>query len=892
MIGQSISHYTILEKLGEGGMGVVYKARDTKLDRDVALKFLPERLRSSEQDKARFIQEAKAASALNHPHVCTIHDIGEAEGHLFIVMEHVDGTTVRKRLEQGPMSVNDAAGWGIQIGEALQEAHSRSIVHRDIKSDNIMVNSKDQVKVMDFGLAKLKGSLRLTKTSSTIGTLAYMSPEQIQGGEVDHRSDIFSFGVLLFEMLTGQLPFRGGHEAAMVYSIVNEEPESVEKHRSDVPPLLSNAIQRALEKNPGDRYQSVGEMVIELRRVLKQSTKVVTRSMAMPADLRSAGDRAGSLSGDAAPGGPPAPPPSLTGSRKPILFGIGALAAALLAAAVYFAATRPETPDPSAISFLEMKITRLTSSGKVRTAAISPDGKYVVYSVDDAGKQSLWVRQVATNSNVQIIPPEEINYAGLTLSNDGNYVYYNVSAITATVTSVYRIPVLGGASRKVLDDVMGAIAISPDGGRIAFNRVYQESGEFAILVANADGSGERIIGSHAGKLWLQGEPAWSPDGTHIATGLGKWEGGYHYALVTLRVADGKETTVSDYTWTRLPAVRWLPDGSTLVVNASDQGSWSGQLWQIIAATGRAIRVTNDLTSYASLSLTGDGKTICTVQMDGTSNIFVLPLAGGGPIRQVTSGKDDGTGGISWTPDGGLVYTSSEGGNIDLWKTALDGSGKRQLTTEAHIDNEPVVSPDGSFILYSSWQAGVPNIWRIQADGSGQRQLTTGGEDYRPDLAPDGTWFVFDSWDSGPLVVMQLPTDGGSPTQVSPSHGRSGVISPDGTLIAYAGAADSGAAGRTVRVIRRDGGSPLHTFALPVLAGQRIRWTRDGKGISIIDTRQGVSNVWIHPLDGGPPRQVTTFTADLLEDHDWSRDGTMLAVVRTSWKSDVLLMSAQ
>jgi serine/threonine protein kinase len=211
----------------------------------VALKFLPDRLRTSEQDKARFVQEARAASSLNHPNVCTIHDIQEHDSQLFIVMEYVDGMTLRSKLEAGPLSMNDAAGYGIQTGEALQEAHSKSIVHRDIKSDNVMVNAKNQIKVMDFGLAKLKGTLKLTKTSSTIGTLAYMSPEQIQGGEIDSRSDIFSFGVLLFEMLTCRMPFRGGHEAAMVYSIVNEEPDSLEKYRSDIPSVFGNLIQRA-----------------------------------------------------------------------------------------------------------------------------------------------------------------------------------------------------------------------------------------------------------------------------------------------------------------------------------------------------------------------------------------------------------------------------------------------------------------------------------------------------------------------------------------------------------------------------------------------------------------------------------------------------------------------
>jgi serine/threonine protein kinase/tetratricopeptide (TPR) repeat protein len=273
MIGQTISHYKILEKLGEGGMGVVYKAHDAKLDRDVALKFLPAHVSVSEETKARFLQEAKAAAALNHAHICTIHGVEEEGGQMYIVMEYIEGGTLRAKL---PFSkVNDALSVAIQIGEALQEAHSKGIVHRDIKADNIMLTSKGQAKVMDFGLAKLKGSLKLTKTSSTVGTLAYMAPEQIQVGEIDHRSDIFSYGVLLFEMLTGKLPFRGEHEAAMMYSILNEQPEPLQKHLPEVSAELVHVLNRALEKDPEDRYQHIDDMVSELRRVLKQSSRVV-----------------------------------------------------------------------------------------------------------------------------------------------------------------------------------------------------------------------------------------------------------------------------------------------------------------------------------------------------------------------------------------------------------------------------------------------------------------------------------------------------------------------------------------------------------------------------------------------------------------------------------------
>ncbi len=273
MIGQSISHYKILEKLGEGGMGVVYKAEDTKLRRIVALKFLPHHLDVNNTEQARFLQEAQAAATINHPHVCTVYDILEEGGQQFIVMEYIDGTTLKAHMPA--KNVQEALAYAVQIGDALKEAHAKGIVHRDIKPENIMVNAKNQIKVMDFGLAKLRGSLKLTRTSSTVGTLSYMAPEQLQGGEVDSRSDIFSFGVVLYELLAGRMPFHGEHEAAIMYSIVNEEPAPLQSLRPEFSPELDRIVRRALEKDIEDRYQHIDDMVSELRRLQKQTTRVV-----------------------------------------------------------------------------------------------------------------------------------------------------------------------------------------------------------------------------------------------------------------------------------------------------------------------------------------------------------------------------------------------------------------------------------------------------------------------------------------------------------------------------------------------------------------------------------------------------------------------------------------
>ncbi|MDI6767833.1 MAG: serine/threonine-protein kinase [Bacteroidota bacterium] len=381
MIGQTISHYKILEKLGEGGMGVVYRAEDTKLKRTVALKFLPKGLEAHEPERARFLQEAQAASALNHPNICAIHALGEYEYQQFIDMEFVDGKTLRELIVNGQLSIENCLTFAIQIGEALQEAHSHGIVHRDVKPENIMVNTKNQIKVMDFGLAKLKGPLKLTRTSSTVGTLAYMAPEQIQGEAVDARGDIFSFGIVLYEMLTGHLPFRGEHEAAMMYSIVNESPEPVQKFRSDLSSELLHILNRALEKDPEDRYQSVHDMVIDLRRVKKETSRVV-RSQSIDA-MRSGVDLSarqvepstGSLAEI-----PPsiAKPPIVTRpsiSRK-VWIAVTSIILIIAGISLYilFRPTESTTLDESSLRpVTDMKFNRLTATGKVNNVVISPE---------------------------------------------------------------------------------------------------------------------------------------------------------------------------------------------------------------------------------------------------------------------------------------------------------------------------------------------------------------------------------------------------------------------------------------------------------------------------------------------------------------------------------------
>jgi serine/threonine protein kinase len=890
MIGQTISHYKIIEKLGEGGMGVVYRAHDLKLDRIVALKFLPHHLTANEAEQARFLQEARAASALNHPNICAIHSIGEEGDKQYIEMEFVDGKTLRELIADRQLTIDNCLGYAVQIGEALQEAHSKGIVHRDVKMDNIMVNSKNQIKVMDFGLAKLKGSLKLTKTSSTVGTLAYMAPEQIEGGEVDARSDIFSFGVVLFEMLTGHMPFRGEHEAAMVYSIVNEDPEPIEKYRTDLSPVLVNLIQRALEKNPADRYQSMADMDIELKRLLKKTSKVVRSASQVT-------HRVGELEGAAATGEAPStlePISRKTPSmiwKKPFFVGAAIVAVIIVVGALYEFVLKKESNNQQTFSVQSMKVTRLTSNGKARQAAVSPDGRYVVFSTEESGKQSLWVRQVATNSNVQIVPPSDVNYSGLTISRDGNYVFYVAYQRTTGKSAVYQLPVLGGTPRRILDDVDFPIALSPDNKLLTFVRYNPATGIMALMVAKTDGSEPKELASHKGDQWFNGKPAWSPDGKVIACALGSWEGGYHLSVITVQVEGGAERRFSRQRWQSISDLQWLPDGSGIILSAEDRSSMMNQIWQLSYPDGTAIRTTNDLLDYASLSLTNDAQTLCMVQGDYRSSIWILPQGSVARAQQITNGRDEGAMGLVWTPDGKIVYGSSISGNIDLWIMDRDGKNQKQLTADTARDYEPAVSPDGKFILFGTDRSGIPNIWRMELDGSRPRPLTSGAENYNASISPDGKWFAFSSWVKGPQFIMKMSTEGGEQEQLSETNGYCPAISPDGKLIAYLHT-DEQTRNSQIVVMDAKGGKPVKQFEpLPTLPYWGVmRWTRDGSSLEYIDRRQGASNIWSQPLAGGSPRQVTDFKSDYLSLFDWSPDGKFLAVTRYSFSSDVVLMS--
>ncbi len=750
---------------------------------------------------------------------------------------------------------------------------------------------------MDFGLAKLKGSMKLTRTSSTVGTLGYMAPEQIGGGDVDARSDLFSFGVLIFEMLTGRLPFKGEHEAAIIYSIMNEDPEPLTKYLPDAPPELVLLVSKSLEKDPAERYQSVSEMLVDLRRLRKSAPRVTRQYSVQQSSAHVlVPSSAGAQTSDTA---------FQTGTTSRISPKTGILAkipkvglvAVLLASAIAIILLLTLKNDHVLPSISNVRMSRLTSAGNAGYATISPDGKYVVYAKGERGEVSLWIRQVASATDVMVIPPSDVLIEGTTFSNDGNYLYYTATLPGSPVPTVYRMPVLGGAPpRKIIEDVVGSVTLSPDDGRIAFFRTFPATGVEALFVANADGSGERNLIQRDGKnlfyISQGGAPAWSPDGSVIACPAGLTTDGFKVSIVTVPLENPRDIPITETFWQDVGRIVWYPDGSGLLVCSVTEGEQS-QISYVSYPGGEVSKITNDLLAYGptSLSITRDASAIVSAQTSSSSTVMVAPAGNGARTREITRGatRQDGGGGITWLSNQQIVYSSLSGKTINLWVSDLEGETARQLSFSTSVSVTPAANTGGGEIFYVSRDEKLPHIWKMKLDGSNPVRITE-SEDYNPEVSHDGKWLLFDSWKSGTRSLWRLQIDGKDTATLFCASATRPKISPDGRFV-LCRYYDEAEKRDRMGLLSFPDGKLLSLFDLPLTASANaFQWAPDGKSVHYVDTRKGISNVWAFDYAKNSTRQVSTFTSGRIFAFAWSPDGRNLAVAHGQTTSDVVLLT--
>jgi eukaryotic-like serine/threonine-protein kinase len=930
LVGQIISQYRVIERLGGGGMGVVYKAEDTKLGRMVALKFLPDDVSQDKLALDRFLREARAAAALSHPNICTIFEIGEYQGRSYIAMELLKGATLKHRISGGPLAFDTLLESGIQSADALDAAHSENIIHRDIKPANIFLTDRGQTKILDFGLAKIMAvpgndgrtesggvtldGANLTSPGIAVGTVAYMSPEQTLGKDLDSRTDIFSLGVVLYEMATGRQAFSGSTSAAVFDAILNRAPVAPVRINPDVPQELERIINKSLEKDRTMRYQTAADLRTDLKRLQRDSGS--SKTQASSVDNLSAANvataAAGSSGANSAAGVAPPPPPPTQGPRSAktsasgsgsaaIVLGeakkhkgklIAAVAViALIAATVAFFVFKPRGHQ-NTFNAQNMSIVRLTETGKASGVAISPDGQYVVYVLRDGEMQSLMVRQVATGSDVQILAPAVSTFYGLTFSPDGNYIYFTeASKENQLFSSLYKMPVLGGNPQQILRDIDTSISFSPDGKQFAFIRGIPDKGTFKLLAANADGSGEKLLTSMKGNISVAGllTPAWSPDGKTII--FASLLPSVSSQLNEFTVATAAVRTLFA-THGNLGRPHWLPDGDALLVPMREEsGGAQGQLWKISYPSGEAQRLTNDLTDYSLpwLDLTADGSAVVTVETTVSSDLWNAPGGDSAHATQITSGGPAIAGVSTLGTDRILIINR----NRELFTANYDGGSRTQV---AGSDRNILFAwgcGDGKHIVFAVPRGNATDIWRMDADGSNQLQLTHDKSALLPICSQDGSTVTFDYGDQ--LSTWRMGIDGSNPTSLALHNQTSPVVflSKDNKLVLYrVGHPDAPQLRDQLLAVPVGGGPPVFSFEVPLGSAQIVpHWSPDDHAVDMVLVRGGAANIWRQPVPSGAMKQITNFPGGLIRAFNWSPDGKTLFLARGSVSSDIILLKS-
>jgi Tol biopolymer transport system component len=877
LIGRTLAHYRVTAAIGVGGMGEVYRATDTRLGREVAIKVLPAEVAGDEERLARFRREAQLLASLNHPNVAAIYGLEEAEGTPFLVLELVEGEDLARRLERGPLPAAEAVAIAEQVAKGLEDAHEKGIVHRDLKPANVKTAPDGTVKVLDFGLAKayaadpLSGSATGPSQSPTLtrggteagvilGTASYMSPEQARGKAVDKRSDVWAFGALLFEMLTGRRLFEGETVTDVLAAVVREEIDW-NALPPTTPPRVRRLLRRCLERDPKQRLRDIGEARIAL-----------------------------TAPDEPAPATPAAPPGLSRRKAALLVAGAGGGAFAL----GFGLGRRLAPPAARGESAPSLSVTRITSSGNVTEAAVSPDGRFVAYVESEQGEQSLWLRQLATGQTLRLLPSRRAYYWGHAFTRDGNSIVFGLKSPEDIGGAFYSISALGGAPRRLVAEIDSAPAFSPDGGRMAWFRArHPTRDESALIVARSDGTEPKVLATvklpeRFAPVFFSA-PDWSPDGRRIACSVdryqeGSTEGGAR--VIAVSVADGSVETLADPGWRFAGQVAWLPEARGLLVVAGTGTGLAAKMWLVPLPRGAARVLTSDLLAYRLLSLTADGASLVTVGTDAMASVWLQPRDGTGRPRRLTTSKADGLGGLDFTPDGRIVYTSRDGERMGLWVTRTDGSERSPLAAGDGGMRGPAVTRSGH-VYYLAVTPASNEIRRISLDGSPPVVVVSGVVDREFAVSPDDRCVVYGALRDGDTRLFRLDTAGGSPRPLTDYTAFRPAFSPDGQRLAFY-CVDRATNRFRIAIVAAEGGPPLQTLeAEPPADGSRILFRDEGLYLNTMPGDR--ANIWLQPLDGKPPRRITDFQDSLVWGFAVSPDGKSLAYSRGPLIRDAMLV---
>jgi Tol biopolymer transport system component/tRNA A-37 threonylcarbamoyl transferase component Bud32 len=867
----TIRRFDIQRLIARGGMGEVYLARDAVLGRDLALKVLRQDVTWDANRLERFVQEARAASALNHPHLIAIYDIGEsapkrngvAQGPpvLYIAMELVAGETLRTAIDVKRLDIKRALEYLVQVVDALAAAHSAGVIHRDLKPENLMIADGGYAKVLDFGVAKLRADMAppgadsdSAPSAGVIGTVGYMSPEQVQGKPLDPRTDIFSFGCVLYEVITGRRAFQGTTSFETLKRILSEEPEPIVEPLVQV--KLQPVIRRCLAKNPDDRYQSMRELSHDLRGLLRHLEAATHREAAARVPWRR------------------------------VLAGAAGIVALVIA--VWWTTESGFLGRAPASVALE----RLTLSGTAIDAATSRDGRYLAWVESLGGMQALRVRQLGEDRSIELVPPAPVGYWGIAFAHDGSRVFYATKSPLQPAGRLFVVSVLGGMPRPLVDGIDSTITLSPDGRKMAFYRAsFPERGSTALLVADVDGGTPRTLATTRGQQFFVpaffAAPSWSPDGARIAASIHDSRTG-DAGLVTIDVESGKidpfPQRFKDATFTA-----WLPDGSGILFVADQVEELKEiprKVWLQPYPRGEPRRVTPDLLEYRNISVRGDGSAFVSVGLDAVYSLWRLPLNGQAPQR-IASERYDGLLGIAPLKDGRFVMSTGERGNSQLAIVDRTGGSREPLTREG-TNMWPAVSPDNKTIVFVSNRDGQTGVWRMNLDGSAPTLLAHLPRPSWLSVTPDGQYVVCASLGDAETATWRVPINGGQATMIAPGIDRP-AVSPDGRFLAGINVG-SNTGQLSLVTMPLDGSGPPQVLSAiaPATANGLVEWTASGDGILYSTVER--ANVWLQRLSGGPPIKITNLTDLGIVRGKRSADGASLIVARGVAQTDAYLVS--